>query len=78
MGFIKWLGRVTLWVVFLPLGLWRSIRHGKNKRQAEVLRAIQAQTMGNQPINATVQELEAAKLDAARVQGLTESTPSEV
>jgi hypothetical protein len=77
MGFIKWLGRVTLWVVFLPLGLWRSIRHGKNKRQAEVLRAIQAQAAGNQPINATVQELEAAKLDAARVQGLTGSTPSE-
>jgi hypothetical protein len=77
MGLIKWLGRVTLWVVFLPLGLWRSIRHGKNKRQAEVLRAIQAQAAVNHPTNATVQELEAAKLDAERVQGLTGSTPSE-
>ena len=40
MAFFKWLGRVLLWVVFLPLGLWRSIKHGKDKRQAEVLRAI--------------------------------------
>jgi hypothetical protein len=78
MGLIKWLGRVTLWFVFLPLGLWRSIRHGKNKRQAEVLRAIQAQATWNQPTNATVQELEAARLDAAQVQGLTDSTDAGV
>jgi hypothetical protein len=40
MGFVKWLGRVTLWIVFLPLGLWRSIRHGKKQsenRQAKLL-----------------------------------------
>lgn len=39
MGFIYWMGRVTLWVVFLPLGLWRSIRHGRKqseKRQAKL------------------------------------------
>lgn len=37
---VFWLGRVTLWVVFLPLGIWRSIRHGKKqseKRQAKLL-----------------------------------------
>jgi hypothetical protein len=64
----KWLGQS--WI-----RMWRSIRHGKNKRQAEVLRAIQAQAVQNQPTNATVQELEAARLDAAQVQGLTDSTP---
>jgi hypothetical protein len=74
MGLIKWFGRVTLWFVFLPLGLWRSIRHGKNKRQAEVLRAIQSQAVSVPP-NASVQELEAARLDAANMQGLI-SPPS--
>jgi hypothetical protein len=69
MGFLKWLGRVMLWFVFLPLGLWRSIKHGKDKRQAEVLRAVQGGAALN-PMNASVQELEAAKLDAARMQGI--------
>jgi hypothetical protein len=37
---IFWLGRVTLWIVFFPLGLWRSIRHGKKeseRRQAKLI-----------------------------------------
>lgn len=33
-SFVKWLGRVLLWVVFWPAGLWRSIRHGSRKRDA--------------------------------------------
>jgi hypothetical protein len=35
-----WLGRVSLWLLFLPLGLWRSIRHGKKqseRRQAKLI-----------------------------------------
>lgn len=24
-----WLGRVVLWIVAWPVGLWRSIRHGQ-------------------------------------------------
>lgn len=28
----KWFGRVCLWLVFWPLGLWRSIVHGQAKR----------------------------------------------
>lgn len=24
-----WVGRVFLWLVFWPAGLWRSIRHGR-------------------------------------------------
>ena len=39
-GFVKWLGRVSLWVVFLPLGLWRSIRHGRRKRDERLARMI--------------------------------------
>lgn len=42
MGLLKWLGRVTLWIVFLPLGLWRSIVHGRKKserRQAKLIAA---------------------------------------
>lgn len=34
---IFWLGRVSLWVLFLPLGLWRSVRHGR--KQSEVRQA---------------------------------------
>lgn len=37
---LKWLGRVSLWLVFLPLGLWRSWRHGKNKDMARLERAL--------------------------------------
>lgn len=36
---VFWLGRVTLWLV-PPLGLWRSIRHGRKqseRRQAKLI-----------------------------------------
>jgi hypothetical protein len=36
-----WLGRVLLWIVFWPIGLWRSVRHGRRKserRQQEAFR----------------------------------------
>lgn len=29
----KWFGRVFLWLVFWPVGLWRSIVHGRDKRE---------------------------------------------
>jgi len=34
-----WLGRVVLWVVFFPLGIWRSVRHTRKKdiRKQEAL-----------------------------------------
>lgn len=31
-NFTKWIGRVSLWLLFWPLGLWRSYRHGQDKR----------------------------------------------
>lgn len=29
----KWVGRVLLWVFFLPLGIWRSVRHQQKTRE---------------------------------------------
>lgn len=34
----KWSGRVTLWLLFWPLGLWRSIRHHQHKQEARLRR----------------------------------------
>ena len=31
---LKKIGRIALWVVFWPVGLWRSIRHGRKKQDA--------------------------------------------
>lgn len=30
---ILWLGRVSLWVLFFPLGIWRSIAHSRAKSE---------------------------------------------
>jgi hypothetical protein len=37
----KWLGRVSLWVLFLPLGIWRSVVNGRKKRDARERRGWQ-------------------------------------
>lgn len=36
-SFTKWLTRVTLWLLIWPVGLWRSIRHGRKRRDAELV-----------------------------------------
>jgi hypothetical protein len=28
---ILWLGRITLWILILPLGIWRSLVHHRKK-----------------------------------------------
>lgn len=33
-GPAKWIGRVFLWLFLLPVGIWRSIVHDRNKREA--------------------------------------------
>lgn len=38
-----WVGRVLLWIVFWPLGLWRSIRHGRKKSERRILAEMQRQ-----------------------------------
>ena len=37
---LKWAGRVVRWLVFWPVGLWRSMRHS---RQVDNRRIAQAQ-----------------------------------
>jgi hypothetical protein len=37
-AFAKWCGRVLLWFLFLPVGLWRSYRHGATKRTVKAVR----------------------------------------
>lgn len=39
-GTAKWTARVGLWLVCWPLGLWRSIRHGRKKNNAKVLAEV--------------------------------------
>jgi hypothetical protein len=31
------LGRITLWILCFPLGLWRSVRHGQKKSEKKLL-----------------------------------------
>ena len=38
---LKWLGRVALWVVFFPLGIWRSVVHSRKTRDAKTRRGHQ-------------------------------------
>ncbi len=45
-SFMKWCGRVTLWLVFLPLGLWRSIKHGQKQRQERLLHDMRQREHG--------------------------------
>lgn len=37
---VAWLGRVVLWLLLPPLGLWRSIRHGRRARDRRLARDI--------------------------------------
>ena len=37
-GPVKWFGRVLLWLVLWPVGLWRSIVHGRSAREARMRR----------------------------------------
>lgn len=30
---LAWLGRMSLWVLFLPVGIWRSVRKGRRNRE---------------------------------------------
>lgn len=49
----KWTGRVLLWFLFWPLGLWRSWRHGEDRRNRKAAEAIvAAQARADQDRNA--------------------------
>lgn len=37
---VFWLGRVTLWVVVFPLGVWRSLRHHRKKGARKTVKQL--------------------------------------
>jgi hypothetical protein len=37
---LKKVGRIVLWIVLLPVGLWRSIVHGRKKRDRRLLERL--------------------------------------
>lgn len=41
---VKRTGRVGLWVLFPPLGLWRSVRHGKEASEDRLAQKIATAT----------------------------------
>lgn len=43
MGLFKWMGRVMLWAVAWPVGLWRSMRHGSKKDAKRIVRMMKEQ-----------------------------------
>jgi len=48
-SFIKWLGRVCLWLLFFPVGLWASIAHGRRKRARLSLQHYHVVTINELP-----------------------------
>jgi hypothetical protein len=38
----KWIGRVALWVLFFPLGIWRSYANNRKKRDLRERRGYTA------------------------------------
>lgn len=36
-----WLGRITLWIVFFPIGIWRSLRHHRKKGERRVEKRVE-------------------------------------
>ena len=39
-GTLTRIGRITLWLVCWPLGLWRSLVHGQKRRQRKFEREL--------------------------------------
>lgn len=35
-----WLGRVFLWIVLFPIGVWRSLRHHRKKGERRTERKV--------------------------------------
>jgi len=41
---LLWLGRVLLWFVFLPVGIWRSVHHGRRKSERRIIAQLSKTT----------------------------------
>ena len=39
---ITWLGRVLLWIVFFPIGIWRSLNHQRKKGARRTVKKVEA------------------------------------
>lgn len=37
---VFWLGRVTLWILVFPIGIWRSLRHHRKKGQRNAVKQM--------------------------------------
>lgn len=46
---VFWLGRVALWILILPIGTWRSIRHGKKQSERRTANAFSPTSFGKGP-----------------------------
>lgn len=46
MGPFTWLGRMILWIVFFPLGIWRSLRHHRKKAENRAVRRMRKEMRG--------------------------------
>jgi hypothetical protein len=42
-GGITRTGRILLWILFWPIGLWRSLVHGRKKRDRQLVDALRQQ-----------------------------------
>lgn len=38
---VFWLGRMTLWVLFFPIGIWRSLRHHRKKGERRTAKRVE-------------------------------------
>lgn len=38
---ILWLGRIFLWIVLFPIGVWRSLRHHRKKGERRTIRKVE-------------------------------------
>lgn len=38
---LLWLGRISLWVLILPVGIWRSLRHHRKKGERRTLAKLE-------------------------------------
>ncbi len=65
-GPTKWLGRVLLWLFLLPVGIWRSVAHGRKTREAKQRRGAEAAAAEQRTLEQQRVELERERLELER------------
>ena len=46
---LTWIGRVTLWVFILPVGIWRSLVHHRKKAQRKAVAEMRRELEKEKP-----------------------------